>query len=582
MMVGASVAAEGGPEKPLGSDIIPVERLGDWRAGVTVGVPEGIPADRANLIDVTKEPYKADNTGATDTQPAIMKAIADAKDKDVIYLPAGTYRVESPIQVRQTKRLTIRGAGPDKTVIMSYSKWGSGISVGWDSDWRWNKPDYAVTENPKRGATVLTVGDTSALDEYPNGGIGQICQIRLKNDDKLPVIAPAQWEYLRRQTSRVVAKTKTTVTISPAILFDLPENLEPKLSVATRQTEFTGVEDLKIDGTNGTIGSGIYLEQGYACWVKNVEVTEVTGFHFNVRDSLRGEIRHCYAAKRKGAGSNGAALLVNGISGFLVEDNMLAQQFPHIEVNSSSSGNVFAYNYCYDSSIWGLIGASIDSNHRAHNSFNLYEGNVSPKFQNDGYHGSGSNDTVFRNWFHGTSPGTERFGICVNLNRFTRYYNIVGNVLGCKGYTWIYDNCNEDFRGFGYEQHFIYMLGMPNMGNGAFNGKTVQPSKGITWADWERYSASEPGKGPGPGGFQELDLDVAATTLRLGNYNYKDNGVPASESLKGKKLPTSLYLEKKPEWFGKLAWPPFGPDTDFEKNKIPAQERYEEMTKGEK
>ena len=51
------------------------------------------------------------------------------------------------------------------------------------------------------------------------------------------------------------------------------------------------------------------------------------------------------------------------------------------------------------------------------------------------------------------------------------------------------------------------------MGNSWSNGKTAQPSKGPYWADWERTVASEPGKGPGPGGFQELDLDVKVTTL---------------------------------------------------------------------
>jgi len=39
-----------------------------------------------------------------------------------------------------------------------------------------------------------------------------------------------------------------------------------------------------------------------------------------------------------------------------------------------------------------------------------------------------------------------------------------------------------------------------------------------------------------------------------------------------------LYLKEKPAWFGDLPWPPFGPDTDFEKNKIPAQVRFK-MTK---
>jgi hypothetical protein len=253
----------------------------------------------------------------------------------------------------------------------------------------------------------------------------------------------------------------------------------------------------------------------------------------------------------------------------LIEDNILAEQFPHVEVNAST-GNVFAYNLCHDSTIQGVVGCSINSNHGPHSSLNLYEGNVSPKFQADGYHGSSSHDTVFRNWLHGSSDKTSQFWICVSLNRFSRAYSIVGNVLGSKGHPWVYDNADK---GFGYDQHLIYVLGTPNMGNGGFSG-TAQLSKGKPWADWTRVAAGE--RGPGPGGFQELDLDVRATTLIKGNFNYKHNAVPENEAVGGA-LPKSLYLSQKPAWFGSLAWPAFGPDTAFENNKIPAQVRFEAL-----
>jgi hypothetical protein len=256
----------------------------------------------------------------------------------------------------------------------------------------------------------------------------------------------------------------------------------------------------------------------------------------------------------------------------------VADTFPDMEIDSSS-GNVFAYNFCDDKAVQGdLLGCSINSNHGGHGSYNLYEGNVAPRFQCDGYHGSASHDTVFRNWFHGTSTLTNQYWICVNLNRFTRCYNVVGNVLGRKGHAWLYEV--EDV-GFSYDKHYIYSLGFPNMGNGWSNGKTAQPSRGRYWADWQKMLASEPGKGPGPGGFQELDLDVKTTTLLAGNYNYRDNGVPARESLGGATLPKSLYLKEKPAWFGDLRWPAFGPDTDFQKNKIPAQVRFEAMPKAD-
>jgi hypothetical protein len=263
----------------------------------------------------------------------------------------------------------------------------------------------------------------------------------------------------------------------------------------------------------------------------------------------------------------------------LIEDNVLVDQFPHVEVNGTC-GSVFAYNFCYDSAVFvghdSMLGCSIDTNHGPHSSFNLYEGNVAQRFQSDGYHGSSSHDTAFRNWFHATSEKTSEFWICVNLNRFTRDYSIVGNVLGEKAYAWQYE---VEPVGFAYDRHYIYSLGYPNMGNGWANGKTAQLSKGKPWEDWDKVRAGQPH--PGPNGYQELDLDVKATTLLKGNYNYRDRGVPVGESLGGAMLPKSLYLKEKPAWFGGLAWPPFGPDADFEKNKIPAQVRFEVMKRGD-
>ena len=545
-----------------GSDIIPPARLADWRAGVTVGVPGGIPTNRTHLIDVTKPPYNANNTGAGDAQPAITNAIVAAAANDVVYLPAGTYRLNSPVNIAFKKNITIRGAGPDKTLVKLYSTWGAAFNVGGGADYQWNQPNLAITGSPAKGATVLNVGSTTPLNStYPNGGIGQICKIELKNDYGLPVVSVASWEYMRRQTCRIVAKTSTTVTISPPLLFALPESLAPKLAVATSQAEFVGVEDLKIDATNSTSGAGmVYMTQCYGCWVKNVTVVNVANRHLWVTDCVQCDVRQCYTSKRQSEGTNGAGILVDGDGFCLFEDNILTQQFPVIEVINGASGNVFGYNYCYDSLVYGVEGCAIDTVHGGHSCYNLYEGNVSPNLQADGYHNSASDDTIFRNWFTGAEPGSTG-GWTLSLNRFTRNYSVVGNIFGLKNAAW-----------------GGYSFGNPNMGNGSYTG-TAQPSKGKYWADWRAMRTAAQGSGPGPGGFQELDLDVQATTLLKGNYNYRDKKVPANESLYGKKLPKSLYLSAKPSWFGKLAWPPFGPDTGWEKNKIPAQVRFEQMPK---
>lgn len=560
----------GGAETGKAIDLLPEDRRADWRPGITVGVPGGIP-NRTALIDATKPPYNADPTGATNAQPALQQAISKAAENQVVYLPAGTYRLESGLSFGSRSRITLRGAGPEKTILKMAGR-GGGLSIGaGGADWWYpDRLKLDLAGGAKRGATVLPFADTKALDALPNGGVGALCQVSLKNDPALPVITPGSFDYLRSQVTRIVAKTPTSVTISPALLFDLPAALAPRLRPTARTPEFSGIEDLAVDGSDVNAPRGIDITSAFGCWLKNVHVRHITNYHVSVSDSLQCEIRHSYIATRKGAGSNGAGFLIGTTSSSLFEDNILAEQFPHVEVNASS-GNVIAYNLCHDSAIFGIVGCSINSNHGPHSSYNLYEGNVSPKFQADGYHGSSSHDTAFRNWFHGTSDKTDKFWVCVNLNRFTRAYSLIGNVLGAKGHAWIYDNADQ---GFGYDQKLIYALGMPNMGNGGFRG-TAQPSKGAPWADWAKVASG--GKGPGPGGFQELDLDVRATTILKGNFNYKHNAVPANEALGNAALPASLYLKEKPAWFGSHAWPAFGPDAAFEKNRIPAQARFDAM-----
>ena len=164
----------------MAADLIPADRLTDWTPGVTVGVPGGIPSNRTHLIDVTRAPYNADNNGATDAQPAIMKAIADAKDKDVVYLPAGKYRIDKSITIARGKsNFTLRGAGPNQTVIRASNQSHVEITPADGGDWWYPKRlKLDILDSPKKGTTVLTVSDTKALDAYPNGGIGQICQLR--------------------------------------------------------------------------------------------------------------------------------------------------------------------------------------------------------------------------------------------------------------------------------------------------------------------------------------------------------------------------------------------------------------------
>jgi hypothetical protein len=307
----------------------------------------------------------------------------------------------------------------------------------------------------------------------------------------------------------------------------------------------------------------------------------------------------------------------------LFEDNIITDVFPCIEVDAGCSGNAFSYNLIENTPVNGIIYFAVDTNHNPHNCFNLYEGNIAPNLICDGYYGSSSEDTIFRNWLTGSCKDSSvtiansSDPYTLSLKRFTRNYVIAGNILGKSG---VYPG--------------VISYGLPNIGNVSFTG-TCQPTKGTFWSDWEataklvnrvsntagvialnsgsasagNYStiawnasgwtddgvdsqtfmvasmtgsnASWTGGSAGEGGgssealppqgttvnvfaqqsgYQEEDLDVQASTTEVGNYSFGPGGAAGGVSGLGSySLVPSMEYQGRPSWFNSLRWPPFDP-----------------------
>jgi pectate lyase-like protein len=526
----------------LKAQLIPADRLTDWTPGVRVGVPGGIPTNRTRLIDVTIPPYNADRTGSTDASQAIQAAINAAAPNDVVYLPGGTYRLHSGITPKSN--VTLRGAGSDSTTLKFYGSLSAGISSRASSAGFWDPTTFPViTGGATKGSTVLTIADTSA---FTVGRMLQVARFNSTNQFDNPLITNVQGNsaghgYGYKQKTNLVSKTATTLTVFPPIFGDM-SGATVRACPGAYSLGGVGIEDLVLDLSNSTTMFGIFLEEHVGSWIKGVKVKGASNYSVHLMDCLLCELRDSYLDELNHSGTNGAGLLFNATSATLVENNIIRNSFPSIEVNSGSSGNVFGYNFCLNDN--GLF--SIDTNHGPHNAYNLYEGNIANNLIADGYFGSVARDTVFRNWFHGLGAG---WGI--SLKRFTREYSIIGNVLGAPSLAMTFDGA---------------AFGQPNIGNAISSGMAPP------WAHW--------GTSAGPGGFQELDLGVQATLVRKGNYNYFDKAIPAGESLGSDPLPNSLYLTAKPGWFGNLAWPPINPlspgspDATTIYQKIPAGYRF--------
>jgi len=606
----------------------PSARIADWTPGGNVGVPGGIAQyqpggayARTNLRNIVTE-FGADPTGVANSTTAIQDAINAAAEGDVIYSPNGDYRLNTGVSTGLTKKnISFRGESRAAR-WMYYGSSGACLQCGTDADYLWTRTPLTITGDPEKGATVLNVASTAGWSYLSNAGVGHIVQIAIDNDPALPVISSKGFGRRRTMKTRVTAITSTTITIFPGLYFDLPSSLNPAITQSLYTPQGFGVESMTINGENSTSGTAMLrFYAAFNSWMHDVVVTKSPNFLAAFNDCVLCEARYSQLLERKTEGPNGAGFYINSSTACLFEDNIIYKIFPHVEMNSGCTGNALLFNFAEENDIAGVMGASINTNHNPHNSYTLCEGNVASILQSDGYFGGESELTIFRNWLHGTSDTTDQFGRSISLNRFARNCNVLGNVLGRTGTSFAYDN-NGGTTSYG--QHYCYLLGQPNIGNGGGSG-TAQLSTGDPWADYEiigtlttrtsdsvgvitlssgtgRLTTGQTGIGiswaggyrtdttlgtvsgatvpvssgsnsvlpaegttvqmwPGSDGFQEIDLDVAATTIRKANWNAADAGIRAAEALdSGDTLPESLAYATQPDWWPtSLAWPPVNP-----------------------
>jgi hypothetical protein len=457
----------------LGAELIPSSRLVDWAPGVTVGVPGGIPATRTKCNTTACEAVEnapgSYRDGSTNAAPLIQAAISSAPADTFVFIPAGTWRLDATLSIGPSdSRVTVRGVG-EGTVMAPRGQAGA-FFVGSSSDWQWAHPaaGNTVLSGLTKGSTQISVSDTTPFS------VGAIAQLKFENENAVerPIISVAGFPYLRKQFVRIVGKSASTLSFYPALYNNYSGSA--RVAVAQLQVDLAGIEDMRIEAANSTATFVVFFEQTFGSWIKNVRVRQGKNYNVFFNDSLQCELRGSYLDELNHGGTNGAGLLMNTVTGCLIEDNIIRDAFPGVEVNHGSSGNVFAYNFLNNTN--GTIG--FDTNHGPHNDFNLYEGNIVHNLMSDGYFGSTSDDTLYRNWFTGVAiaadpapanPASNSLTWCVSLKRFTRNYSIVGNILGSGAPHAASWECDS--------------YGQPNIGNGSSIGE-AQPTVGKYWEDW--------------------------------------------------------------------------------------------------
>ena len=474
-------------------------------------------------------------------------------------LSAGTYNISGGLTI--PSNVVLRGAGPKSTILnagasgaaSSFISFGSGSTpLANDS--------VAITAGATAASTSITLADASDV------AVGSYLMVTQLNDPTYVSITTNNgtctwcdgglgWNGTRVQGQIVqaTAVSGNKVTISPALY--IAYSRTPLATPFDMGATNAGVEDLQVYMNNTGYDIANFMLQGASySWIRNVESNYTDGDHVELHWGYRNEIRDSYFhdAFTHGAGSTDADIFIaDKTSGTLVENNALRRLHQSIMLNWGAAGNVIAYNYIdnnFDTVGFNTLFGGLNV-HGAHPMFNLWEGNMAPKLDADYFWGSSSHNTAFRNWFKGTAMiygpltgrGAEQTSTgywasqalaAVDLAQTTRYYNLVGNVIGSD------------------QQKSL----------GKWTPMVVAKQSRAYYTSNNPYGYTFGYANLTDGGGDSKDTDAPYTTAIVhGDYDYVKGTFTWNPNIAQQNLPSSFYRTTKPAWFGTLAWPAFGP-----------------------
>ena len=552
------------------SQVLPADRRVEW----IVGVSGGIPAHRPVWKRVTDAPYDADPTGARDSSAAFNRALADMPEHHTLFVPPGTYRLDSGIRWKgRGNHKTLRGAGPGLSKLLFYwglIEMGPGVPrerTGLDLNARRNglTIDADLSQDAVKGETHIHL---ASLPAWVKPGHLYILD-QLDDPDLVQSGGSGGSSHPREQTGngprglgQIVLVTSIQqngpsdfqVNFEIPLYYSFKTAQQAQIAMAGYDAESEaplsgcGIEDLFMEAkyatgwSKGVSGHFIRMDSCMNCWVKNVEGDNVpSNCHVWASFCYRIEVRDSYFHDSHGYGGGEAygVALYNVTSASLVENNALKQLHCPLLVCYGASGNVFGYNYVFEGASESVASSLALSTHATHAYMNLWEGNHAVKMLADWYHGSNSHGVLYRNRLLGYEPRDPNDHTPVGLECYCRKWSAIGNVLGVSGFHTIYEKANGE-PGSPLDR-VIYKLGYRN-----------------------NFACSQP----------PYDDLATVDLLRHGNWDAATRSVKWDPAIPDHNLPPSLYLKARPSWFGDLPWPAFGPDVPGLEGKIPAQARF--------
>ena len=301
-------------------------------------------------------------------------------------------------------------------------------------------------------------------------GVTQGCTVNV-GSNTFPIINLHQWDHYMIQEVIVTAISGANVTISDPLALDLTNN-PCVIIVGNNSTSGVGIENLTITGSNSithalsSAANMIWFQSCQDCWMTNCNINWGNGYMVYCVDCAHMTIDGNWIAHGQAVGPNHSGMALYSIGGSIIENNIISDGlYPALEVDIGCSGNAFFANFFTNN--WFDV-----MYHEPHPFMDLWEENyMSSYFIIDGYFGSFSHHTLFRNavacWASPLVQGQNPGYIPIMFDRFVSHCSVVGNVLG---------NPVNTYTGFTTTNNgggaVIALFGFPNGGNQGYSGSS--------------------------------------------------------------------------------------------------------------
>ncbi len=507
---------------------IPLDRRINWNPGISGGIPNFTTI----CANVKNAPYNAIGDGVTDDTSAIQNAINACPERQVVFIPAGTYKLSDQLNI--SKGIVLRGDGLHRTFLKNYKNIsGDVIRISGST----SGSAISVTAGYQKDSTSITVSSASSL------AVNDYIMIYQTNDPAIVNEEGCTWcSDIISQIVTITGMSGNTLTLNRPLYYTYNASFNPKVQKLIPVIN-AGIENLYLEDVDGggAYASTNIIHMIYTAnsWVKNIESYNAVGAHIRMEQSYANEIRGSYFhhGHATTSGRGYGVFLFKRNCDNLIEDNIFYRLRHSMIFEAGGAGNVYAYNYSRDPYIsddptW-LTGDM--STHGAHPYMNLFEGNIVGKLYADNTWGSGSQNTFFRNHITRVAKDAS-FGLwAVIVDKNNYYNNIVGNVICELGCTGLYE------------------------ASGSYTGSTE-----TLWRIGYNAASGD-----------VVDTKVEATIIRHGNYDYITNVTNWDPNIVDHNLPNSYYLSSKPSFFKDKPWPLFGGDlSPVIQGKLPAEERF--------